>query len=134
MVRSGTSAVIVSAIPCIFSIFVLVGARRPGSIGGSGNNISDLPTRDEEIPITFGTMGGFASETGLLRTDREDSHGQLIGFCDPEEMIGKFPKRSDWGNISPSWPADLFYGFRLRVHFRMVIPEPGCLQTIGHTD
>ena len=52
-------------------------------------NISDLPTRDVELPVNCESTGCFLFGETLLEMVKEGFSAQLNGFFDPEELVGR---------------------------------------------
>ena len=90
LVRSDSKTVIISVISRIFWAICAVRGITPWfERVDSDLNISDLPTRNVELPVNCESTDVFTFEETLLLMAKEGFSAQLNGFFDPEELIGR---------------------------------------------
>ena len=90
LVRSDSGTLIISALSRIFWAICAIRGIVPWlERVDSDLNISDLPTRNEELPINCDSTRQFPIGEILLRMAFEGFTSQLNGFFDPEELVGR---------------------------------------------
>ena len=111
LVRSDSATLIISVLSRIFWAICAIRGIIPWlERVDSDFNISDLPTRNEELPINCDSTGQFSIEEILLQMVLEGFTSQLNGFFDPEELVGRIytPSCSPPGETSlKGWFAPL---------------------------